>query len=932
VASIGNFLLKTHSKWQFCMVIALGLLLLNGCGGGAGSTTSGGTANPTPTPTPTATPAATLVSIAVSPQGSAVAAGLIQQLSAKGTFSDGTSQSLATAIWASSDTTLATVNASGLVTTLKQGVVTISASVGTIKGSSPLTVNAPVPVSLKITPLTPVVTLGVSTSTQLSAGIVLTDASTVDVTSTAAWSSSNPSVAAIDSSGLVTPARLGYTRISATSGVLSSSVDLPIVSVPRYMYFSSSAGRTISKGTVDPNDGHITMAGYIPGATLNSDSSCYTTDPLDQFVYSGDLIFNGTAFAGQVDMYKLDPATGALNLIPGANPLPLPNEGNCIYFESTGKFGYSNIGSDADPRLATFSRDTTTGLLTLQSSVDLGLIVTRPAIDPLGKYLYLAGLDPTFTTAQALGFSIDSVTGNLTPIPGTPFALTNLVGDFSFDPSGQFVYMSNAGGTSIDSYTIDRTTGKLTASGSITTCVNPSVLRFNLTAKFAYTTCSMDFAHDPLSASVESFSLAADGKLTHIGSAPAHDSPSSLTLDSSGQFFYLTSNGSYIEQYKIAASGVAQFTRKIGTASNESNVLVMGGPSAVKYTPTFAYVTSTGDNKLTSYAVNADGTFSAPASSVVTQLSPFSLGLLPGTELLLASSVALPNLTAFDLSPAPASPAGLPSFGAAAQAGGVAIDPSGQWAFASDAANNTVTTYAKSFTNDFFLLTYLPSGQPPFSTFATGVTPGQIAVDPLGRLVFVLNQGDNSISVFQYFGTSPELIEAKGIFVSPFTDGSPFAIGSKPLAMAIDPAERFLYVICSDQTLRVFSIDYFSGGHIVQVSSTALGGQPVGVAAEASGRFVYTADSSGVTAFSVNAQTGAMTKVTLPAAIAPTNINGVYVDASDKFLYVTTSTNGVGGTVLGFGINADGSLTGMTGNPLATPNQPSSMVFGTDIR
>src|SRR5215471_20924979 len=76
---------------------------------------SGGGSTPGPTPTPTPTPS--LQSIAVSPQGGTVAAGLTQQFTATGTFSDGSSRPITSVSWSSSDTTLATIDSNGLAKT-----------------------------------------------------------------------------------------------------------------------------------------------------------------------------------------------------------------------------------------------------------------------------------------------------------------------------------------------------------------------------------------------------------------------------------------------------------------------------------------------------------------------------------------------------------------------------------------------------------------------------------------------------------------------------------------------------------------------------------------------------------------------------------------------------------------------------------------------
>jgi hypothetical protein len=85
----------------------------------------------------------TLQSITVSPQAATVAAGLTQQYSATGNYSDGTMKVLSAVTWLTSNSAMATVSSTGLVTAVKQGAVTLSAMSGTTTGSTPLTVAHP---------------------------------------------------------------------------------------------------------------------------------------------------------------------------------------------------------------------------------------------------------------------------------------------------------------------------------------------------------------------------------------------------------------------------------------------------------------------------------------------------------------------------------------------------------------------------------------------------------------------------------------------------------------------------------------------------------------------------------------------------------------------------------------------------------------------
>jgi len=196
-----------------------------------------------------------------------------------------------------------------------------------------------------------------------------------------------------------------------------------------------------------------------------------------------------------------------------------------------------------------------------------------------------------------------------------------------------------------------------------------------------------------------------------------------------------------------------------------------------------------------------------------------------------------------------------------------------------------------------------------------------MAIDPAGRFLYITNQGENSISAFQYFGTSPELLDSTG-----HLGGSPLPIGAKPVALATDFSNPFLYVVCGDGTLRVYAMDYANGGNITQVASVSIGGVPVGVAAAPDGQFVYAATSGAVNAFSIDYGSGALTPLA-PGVPISSQILWLYAEPSGKFIYVGTVAG-----VLGYSINADGTLTAITSAPLATLANPSSMSVSVNIQ
>ncbi len=83
-----------------------------------------------------------LVSIAVTPANQNITLGKTQQFSATGTYSDSSTKDLTpSATWGSSNTAIATINSAGLASMVSAGTVMITATSGSVSGSSTLTVT-----------------------------------------------------------------------------------------------------------------------------------------------------------------------------------------------------------------------------------------------------------------------------------------------------------------------------------------------------------------------------------------------------------------------------------------------------------------------------------------------------------------------------------------------------------------------------------------------------------------------------------------------------------------------------------------------------------------------------------------------------------------------------------------------------------------------
>jgi uncharacterized protein YjdB len=173
---------------------------------------------------------ARLISISLSPSDPTIPstpAGITQQFTGTGSFSDGTSLDISTQIaWNSSRMDVATISSSGLATSIRAGFSIITAAYQGISENTTLTVASADLTSISVTPQDPSAVQG-ATQQFTSIGNYA-DGTSWDITSQVVWRTSNISVATVDSDGLATAIAPGTATITATSGNISGSADLTV--------------------------------------------------------------------------------------------------------------------------------------------------------------------------------------------------------------------------------------------------------------------------------------------------------------------------------------------------------------------------------------------------------------------------------------------------------------------------------------------------------------------------------------------------------------------------------------------------------------------------------------------------------------------------------------------------------------------------------
>jgi hypothetical protein len=175
---------------------------------------------------------APLRSIEITPANSSIAVGTTQQFIATAIYTDATREDVTELVaWSSSNTAVATISFSpgteGRTSGVAAGMSTISATLAGITGSTTLNVSNAALTAIAVTPIHQTILVGATL--QFTAIGSFNDATTQDITSSVAWTASDPAVATMSTlTGLATSVSAGTTTINATSGRISGATSLTV--------------------------------------------------------------------------------------------------------------------------------------------------------------------------------------------------------------------------------------------------------------------------------------------------------------------------------------------------------------------------------------------------------------------------------------------------------------------------------------------------------------------------------------------------------------------------------------------------------------------------------------------------------------------------------------------------------------------------------
>jgi 6-phosphogluconolactonase (cycloisomerase 2 family) len=243
-----------------------------------------------------------------------------------------------------------------------------------------------------------------------------------------------------------------------------SPTGLALLPSKKFLYVANSRADTISIFNV-ATDGTLTLSGTPTPA--GSGPWAAVIDPSGKY-----LLVTNNYSSDNVSVFSIDPGSGALTEVPGS-PFFANSNPTEILITPSGKFVYVTNPGIGMVTAFSFSN----GVLTPVpgspfSSLPGGGGASGLAVDATERFLYVANpgaINPypyQSTTGNISGFNIDSVTGALSPILGSPFISAEGTGPtaLTVDPNGRFVYATTTGSSySIWCFAITSTNGQLVA-------------------------------------------------------------------------------------------------------------------------------------------------------------------------------------------------------------------------------------------------------------------------------------------------------------------------------------------------------------------------------------------------------------------------------------------------------------------------------------
>src|SRR4029077_5229160 len=224
----------------------------------------------------------------------------------------------------------------------------------------------------------------------------------------------------------------------------------------------------------------------------------------------------------------------------------------------------------------------------------------------------------------------------------------------------------------------------------------------------------------------------------------------------------------------------------------------------------------------------------------------------------------------------------------------------------------------------------------PLPSFGTSPRPVAMALHPSKNFIYVANLTSNTVSGFSVDHVNGVLTPI-GTALPPTPVCANSSVCSNPLGLGVNSNGQFLFVLNqgavapatpAPATISVFSIDTarglltpIAGSPFLFASLVAPNPQFLAVSPSAGLVYVSNGASGTISGFLIGAN-GTLSELAGSPFSAGANIAGITIDTKGQFLYAADSGNN---KIASFSIQSSGALTPVAGSPFATDLGPVSI-------
>jgi 6-phosphogluconolactonase len=314
--------------------------------------------------------------------------------------------------------------------------------------------------------------------------------------------------------------------------------------MPYYMYVSLQDDDKIVRFTMDAGTGKLTPKGEVPVA---GGPSPLTISPDRKVLYVGQRNVAG------ISSFRIDPDTGALTQSGTVAPEAAPT---FLSTDRTGRYVLSSYYQGAHAAVHPVGPDGAVGgppIEWLETAIGAHAIQT----DRSNTFAFVPHIDNRGGPNAIFQFKFDPHTGHLTP--NSPPRVGQPTGTgprhFCFHPSKDILYFSNEQGSSVTGYNFDPANGTLSAFQTISTL--PAGYDKSNTCSQIQMSPSGTFLYAPNRGhnSIAGFSVdPSSGRLTAIGHVATEERPSAFSLDPEGHFLFAAgSETNRLASYRVSS-------------------------------------------------------------------------------------------------------------------------------------------------------------------------------------------------------------------------------------------------------------------------------------------------------------------------------------------------------------------------------------------